>query len=85
MATKKYLELVDFSEQDLANELKETMAQYRSLKFDHAVKGLDNPLQLKDIRRDVARLKTEMKRREINNMTKTELAKRSKKRARRRL
>ena len=33
MATKKFLELQDFTDQDLLNELKETRAQYDKMKF----------------------------------------------------
>ena len=40
MATKKYLELQEFNDADLLTELKETEAQYKKLKFDHAIKGL---------------------------------------------
>ena len=38
MASKKYLELVEFSNEDLASELQQTEAQYEKLKFDHAIK-----------------------------------------------
>ena len=64
MATKKYLELQEFTEESLLEELKETEAQYQKLKFDHAIKGLDNPLKLKEIRRDIARINTEIRRRQ---------------------
>ena len=84
MATKKFLELQEFSDQDLQSELEETQAQYRKLKFDHATKGLENPIVLREIRRDIARLKTEMRRRELENASKEQLDKRSKIRARRR-
>ncbi len=84
MATKKYLELKEFSAEDLANELKETKVQYQKQKFDHALKGLDNPLLLRDIRRDVARLQSEVRRREIEAMDSDAIAKRSKIRLRRR-
>lgn len=70
MASKKYLELLDFSEEDLRSELKETKTQYQSLKFDHTIKGLDNPLQLRAIRRDIARLNTEIKNRELKSASK---------------
>ena len=83
MATKKYLELQGFSAEELASELKETEAQYQKLKFDHAVKGLDNPILLREVRRDIARLKTEARRREVNSMDAEQLAQRSKIRARR--
>ena len=84
MATKKFLELQDFSQADLVNELEKTETQYRKLKFDHAVKGLDNPIILREIRRDIARLKTEVRRRELAESSEEELQNRSKIRARRR-
>lgn len=83
MATKKYIELQEFSDEDLKNELGETQDQYNKLKFDHAIKGLENPLLLKEIKRDIARMKTEIRKREISAMTPSQLAKRSKIRARR--
>ncbi len=85
MATKKYLELQELSDADLNNELKETQDQFQKLKFDHTIKGLDNPMQLREVRRDIARLKSEMRRRQVSNMTEEQLAGRSKIRARRRL
>ncbi|TVR88296.1 MAG: 50S ribosomal protein L29 [Saprospirales bacterium] len=84
MATKKFLELKEFNDEELANELKETEKQYLKLTFDHSVKGIDNPMLVRDMRRDIARLNTEIRRREINNMSEEELAKRSKIRQRRR-
>ena len=84
MATKKYLELQEFNDADLQTELKETEAQYHKLKFDHSIKGLDNPLLLKDVRRDIARLNTEIRRRELSSMPEENIANRSKIRARRR-
>ena len=83
MATKKYLELQEFNDADLLTELKETEAQYQKLKFDHAIKGLDNPILLRGIRRDIARLNTEIRRREVSAMSEEEVANRSKLRARR--
>jgi len=63
--------------------LAETETAYQKLTFDHAIRGLDNPLELRGLRRDVARLKTEIRRREVAAMTPEQLAKRSKIRARR--
>ncbi|RMG79515.1 MAG: 50S ribosomal protein L29 [Bacteroidetes bacterium] len=83
MASKKFLELQDFSNEELLAELAETSAQYQKLKFDHAIKGLDNPLVLREVRRDIARLNTEVRRRQLAEMDEAALAKRSKIRARR--
>ncbi len=84
MATTKYLELQELNDTELANELSETQVQYQKLKFDHAIKGLDNPLILKDVRRDIARLQTEVRKREVAKMSEADLNKRSKIRRRRR-
>ena len=83
MASKKYLELQEFSEADLLTELEGIEAEYAKMRFDHNVQGLDNPMDLKDLRRDVARIKTEIRRRQMSNMSEAELGKRSKIRARR--
>ena len=83
MATKKYQELQEINDNDLKETLAETETAYQKLTFDHAIRGLDNPLELRDLRRDVARLKTEIRRREVAAMTPEQLAKRSKIRARR--
>ena len=36
------------------------------LKLNHSISPLDNPLQIKDARRNIARLATELRAREIN-------------------
>jgi large subunit ribosomal protein L29 len=84
MATKKFLELQEFSDADLAAELVATKAQFQNLKFDHAIKGLDNPIVLREVRKDIARIQTELRRRAMSQMTEAQLAKRSKIRNRRR-
>lgn len=83
MATSKFLELQDTPDNDLKDMLAATAADYQKLQFDHAIRGLDNPLELRELRRDVARLKTEIRRRELKACSPEELAKRTKIRARR--
>lgn len=84
MATKKYIELQDFTVEQLHSELEQTAKQYQKLQFDHTLKGLENPLALREVRRDIARLKTEIRKREIAGMSEEQLAMRSKKINRRR-
>ena len=83
MATKKFLELQELTDTDLITELEGSESEYNKARFDHSVKGLDNPLELRDMRRDIARIQTEVRRRELSQMTPEEIAKRSKIRARR--
>ena len=84
MPSKKYIELQEFTDDELKSELTETVSQYQKLKFDHALRGLENPLVLREVRRDIARLKTEVRSREIKAMTPEQLELRTKKLARRR-
>lgn len=84
MASEKYKQLQEMSDTDLQTELEGTLTQYQRLKFDHVIKGLENPIGLRDIRRDVARLKTEMRKREMSTLPAQAVAGRSRIRARRR-
>ena len=84
MATKKYLELQDLSVDDLNGILVEREAEYNNMKFEHNMDGLQNPLELRESRRDIARIKTELRRRQLAEATEAELAGRSKIRRRRR-
>jgi large subunit ribosomal protein L29 len=84
MASKQFIELQELSDDDIRAELREVESQYQKLKFDHAIRGLENPLVLRQVRRNIARLKTEVSRRDLAAASKEDLANRSKKRARRR-
>ena len=84
MATKRYIELTEMSDADLQAEIKQINAQFQKLSFDHTIKGLDNPVTLRTTRKDIARIQTEVRRREIVAMTPEQKAKRSKIRQRRR-
>lgn len=83
MASNKSLEYKDFSVEDLKNELTNKQNEYKQLRFDHAVTGLENPLSLRELRRDIARINTEIRNRELAEMSEEEVAGRSKIRFRR--
>ena len=76
MASNKSIELQNASDADLQEQLTETTASFDKMKFDHTVSGIENPLQLRAVRRDIARIKTEIRRRELAAMAPEELAKR---------
>ena len=78
MASKNYIELKEWSVEELTQELSKREEQYKKVLFDHAVKGLDNPLVIREERRDIARLKTMIRVREIGSMTEEQLSKRTK-------
>ncbi|MGB0861858.1 MAG: 50S ribosomal protein L29 [Saprospiraceae bacterium] len=81
MANNEFKEL---GTEDLQYELESAKAKYQKLKFDHTTLGLENPQVLVEVRRDIARIKTELRSREIVAMNAEELANRSKIRNRRR-
>ena len=83
MPNKKNAEFVELSSDDLQFELQSAQAKLSKLRFDHSATGLENPLVLVEVRRDIARIKTELRKREIAAMGAEELAGRSKIRARR--
>lgn len=50
---------------DLRNELVELKSELFKLRFQHAANGLDNPMKMKNIKKDVAKIKTILREREI--------------------
>ena len=62
----KSKELKDLDVKSLNEKLETEVARLNQLKLNHAVSPLENPSQIKAARRDVARLKTEIRQRELN-------------------
>lgn len=81
---KEKLNLAEMSEAELVSTLNGLEGEYHQMKFDHAVKGLGNPMELRELRRNIARVHTEARKRELAAMTPEQLESRSKIRARRR-
>ncbi|MBX2891851.1 MAG: 50S ribosomal protein L29 [Saprospiraceae bacterium] len=81
---KEKLNVAEMSDADLQSQLASLEREYQQMKFDHAVKGLANPMELREMRRDIARILTEGRSRELAAMSPAELEMRSKLRARRR-
>ena len=84
MANNKLTGLKELTEEDLQAELENSESLYRKMKFEHAIKGLANPMELRDLRRNIARLNNELRSRQVATMSADELELRSKIRARRR-
>ena len=52
------------NEGDLKARLQEDQQRLKKLEFAHAISPLENPVSIRGLRRDIARLKTELKKRE---------------------
>lgn len=53
------------SEADLKARITEDELRLKKLEFAHAIAHIENPLSIRGLRRDLARLKTELKRRAL--------------------
>jgi large subunit ribosomal protein L29 len=52
------------NENDLKARLQEDQQRLKKLEFAHSISPLENPVSIRGLRRDIARLKTELKKRE---------------------
>ncbi len=82
MATAK-ISFSDLDAANLATEIGRMEAEYNQMKFDHAVRGMANPMELRESRRNIARAITESRGREVAAFTPEQIASRTKIRARR--
>ncbi|MEG0752232.1 MAG: 50S ribosomal protein L29 [Angelakisella sp.] len=61
----KSTEIRDLSQAELASKLADLKTELFNLRFQHAINQLDNPLQLKNVKKDIARLKTVIHEKEL--------------------
>ncbi len=62
----KYSEIEQLTTKELEERIDGEKSLLARLKMNHAVSPLDNPNQIKEARRNVARLLTELRKRELN-------------------
>ncbi|MDE3234884.1 MAG: 50S ribosomal protein L29 [Bacteroidota bacterium] len=57
--------LKDMSENDLKARIQEDQLRLKKLEFAHAISPLENPMSIRGLRKDIARLKTELQKRTL--------------------
>jgi large subunit ribosomal protein L29 len=57
----------EMKSEEIEERLQLEAEQYGQMKFNHTVSQLENPLTLRAKRRTIARLKTELRKRELAN------------------
>ena len=62
----KMKELKELETKDWAEKLENAVAADDQMKLNHNITPLENPSQIKSARRDIARMKTELRQRELN-------------------
>ena len=62
----KIKEIKELADKDLREKLENAIASFNQMKLNHSITPLENPSQIKVARRDIARIKTELRQRELN-------------------
>jgi len=57
--------LKQMTEKDLQARIQEDELRIKKLKFAHAVSPLENPMSIRDVRKDLARTKTELRKKQL--------------------
>ena len=57
--------LKEINESDLKARIQEDEMRLKKLEFAHVISPLENPMTIKALRKDVARLKTELQKRKL--------------------
>ena len=63
----KAKEIREMSSEELENKLKELKNELFNLRFQHAINQLDNPKRLSDVKKDIARVKTQIRANELKS------------------
>ncbi len=63
----KIAEIKEMSTADLAERVQTEVANYDQMVINHSISPLENPARIKQLRRTIARMKTELRQRELNN------------------
>lgn len=61
----KINKIVEMSSPELEKELTELKNELFKLRFSLATNGLENPMKIKDVKKDIARIKTVLRQREL--------------------
>ena len=61
----KATEIRELSNTELSEKLKDLKAELFNLRFQHAINQLENPIRLTLVKKDIARVKTVLRQREL--------------------
>ena len=62
----KIEEIREIATNELAERIEAEVANYNQMVLNHSISPLDNPAQIKKLRRTIARMKAELHQRELN-------------------
>ena len=62
----KIAEIREIATNELAERIEAEVANYNQMVLNHSISPLENPAQIKELRRTIARMKAELRQRELN-------------------
>ena len=62
----KIAEIREIATSELAERIQTEVANYNQMVLNHSISPLENPAQIKKLRRTIARMKAELRQRELN-------------------
>ena len=62
----KINEIRELDTKDLSERLETEVARLQQLKLNHAITPLENPMLIRQAKKDIARMKTVLRQRELN-------------------
>ena len=67
----KNSEILELSTEEIVARINEERASLTKLRFAHTVSAIENPLRINKIRKDIARLNTELTSRKVQSASET--------------
>lgn len=67
MAKNKIKDITNMQDEEIQTQIGENENRLKKMKFSHSITPVENPMAIRDIRKNIARLKTEQRRRLLNN------------------
>lgn len=62
----KIAEIREIATNEMAERIQTEVANYNQMVLNHSISPLENPAQIKKLRRTIARMKAELRQRELN-------------------
>ena len=67
MEVMKAKEVKELTTAEIKERMDAQKAELAQMKLQHSISPLDNPLQIREVRKNIARLATELRQRELTN------------------
>jgi len=65
----KNSEIIQLSDKELIERISEEVALYSKMKLGHVITPVENTFKITSARKNIARLKTELRKRELNQLS----------------